>query len=163
MHTSKPIDWITNCSGRFPRRPSANQGLKRGRRHPGVAISVGLLLIGLLVVVATGCSTTPRAQQTETLLVASNFKMVAATTPAQQAHLQAMTPGKFAIVKRNGKTYYVYPEAAHNRLYVGNQSQYLSYRQSYQDEQLSNGQVQGADLQEDAVFWDLWAETDFAN
>ena len=125
--------------------------------------SVGLLLIGLLLAVVAGCATPPRAQQTETLLVGSNFKTVAAITPAQQAHLQAMTPGKFAIIKRNGKTYYVYPDAAHNRLYVGNQNQYLSYRQSYQDEQLSSGQVQGADLQEDAVFWDLWAETDFAN
>lgn len=123
--------------------------------------SVSLFILGLLLAAVAGCSTAPRARQTETLLVASNFKTVMATTPAQQAHLQTMTPGKFAIVKRNDKTYYVYPDAAHHRLYVGNRNQYLSYRQSFQDEQLSNGEVEGADLQEDAAIWNFWGDDDF--
>jgi hypothetical protein len=122
---------------------------------------VSLFILGLLLVVVAGCSTAPRTQQTETLLVASNFKTVPATTPAQQAHLQNMTPGKFAIVKRNDKTYYVFPDAARHRLYVGNRNQYLSYRQSAQDEQLSNGEIEGADLQEDAAIWSFWVDEDF--
>jgi hypothetical protein len=123
---------------------------------------IHLFLAGFTLAVAAGCSsTTQRTQQTETLLVASNFKTVLAKTPAQQAHLQTMPPGKFAIVKHNDKTYYVFPDAAHNRLYVGNHSQYLSFLQSFQDEQMSSGQMEGADLQEDAAIWSFWGYGDF--
>lgn len=120
-----------------------------------------MFLAGVLLAAVAGCSTAPRAKETEDLLVASNFKTVMAKTPAQQAHLQAMPPGKFAIVKHNDKTYYVFPDAAHNRLYVGNHSQYLSFLQSCQDEQLSSGQMEGADLQEDGAIWSFWGYGDF--
>ena len=163
MQKNKPIDWIKNRARCFLRRSPANSQSKCRQLDRGMKTSVSLFLIGGLLAIVAGCSTAPQTRQTETLLVASNFKTVAATTPAQQAHLKTMTPGKFALVKRNGKTYYVYPDAAHNRLYVGSQNQYQSFYQSYQDEQMSNAQIQGGDLQEDAVFWDLWAETDFAN
>ncbi len=123
---------------------------------------IHVFLAGFALAVAAGCSSTaPRTQQTETLLVASNFKTVPAKTPAQQEHLQTMPPGKFAIVKHNDKTYYVFPDAAHNRLYVGNHNQYLSFLQSYQDEQLSGGQIEGGDLQEDAAIWSFWGYGDF--
>jgi hypothetical protein len=124
--------------------------------------AIRLFLAGFMLAVAAGCSSTAsRTQQTETLLVASNFKTVPAKTPAQRAHLQTMPPGKFATVKHDDKTYYVFPDAAHNRLYVGNHSQYLSFLQSYQDEQLSSRQIEGGDLQEDAAIWSFWGYGDF--
>jgi hypothetical protein len=163
MQISKPIYWLQNRAERFLRRSPSDSQSKCRQQERGMKTFISLFLIGALLAVVAGCATAPPARQTETLLVAANFKTVAATTPAQRAHLKTMTPGKFALVKRNDKTYYVYPDAVHNQLYVGSQNQYQSFYQSYQDEQLSNDRIQGAGLQEDAIFWDLWAETDFAN
>jgi hypothetical protein len=161
MQTNKPIDWIASRAGRFLRRRPVHSHLDRQKVNQNLKASISLFFVGVLLAVAAGCSTAQRVRQTETLLVASGFKTVMASTPAQQAHLKMMPPGKIALVKRNDKTYYVYPDAAHDRIYVGNRNQYLAYRQYYQDEQLSNGQIEGADLHEDAAIWSFWGYGDF--
>jgi len=123
----------------------------------------GVVFAGLLLVFATGCSTTKQTQQTESLLLASGFKIVAATTPAQQAHLQTLPPRKITATKRNGKIWYVYPDAAHQQLYVGNPAQYQTYRQYYQNEQLMDEQLETTNLREDSAGWNSWAFGDFGN
>ncbi|MGO8837996.1 MAG: hypothetical protein ACLQAH_04655 [Limisphaerales bacterium] len=122
---------------------------------------LGLFIAGVLLAFATGCSTTKQTQQTENLLLASGFKLVAAATPAQQAHLQTLPPGKITVTKRNGKIWYVYPDAARRQLYVGNPGQYQTYRQYRQNEQLLDEQLDTTYLKEDSAGWNSWAFGDF--
>jgi hypothetical protein len=86
----------------------------------------------------------------------SGFKVVTPSTPEQQALLKKLRPGKFSVVNRKGRTWYVFPDLAHNQAYVGNADQYQSFQQSYQDEQLTNDETQEVNLAKDSAEWDAW-------
>ena len=72
------------------------------------------------------CQTTGTAQsaaaQNEALLTQSGFKTIPVTTPRQQAAVSKLPKGTVSAVKHQGKTYYVYPSAANNKIYVGKQT-----------------------------------------
>jgi len=125
--------------------------------------SLCLLLAGALLAFATGCASTAqqRAQQTEKLLLASGFHIVPATTPVQQAHLQTLPPAKVTAVKRQGKVWYVFPDAARQQLYVGNSFQYQNFQGYAQDAMLMHAQLETANLTEDSAGWSSWAYWDF--
>ena len=118
-----------------------------------MACALGLTLL------ITGCATPKPSLHTEELLQSSGFKIVVATTPAEKAQLQTLRPGKLTVVRRDGKTWYVYPNAARHQLYVGNPDQYQAYRQAYQDEQMVRGQVDSVLLREDTADWTTGALT----
>lgn len=121
-----------------------------------------VFIAGVLLAFVTGCtSTAKRTQQTENVLLASGFKIVAATTPAQQAHLQTLPPQKVTAVKRHGKIWYVYPDAARHQLYVGNLFQYQTFQGYVQDATLLHAQLETANLTEDSAGWSSWAYWDF--
>jgi len=84
--------------------------------------------LGVLAVLAlfTGCES--NKQFKENALIQAGFKTVPATTPAQQAHLMALSQTKISPVQRNGVLYYVFPDVANNVLYVGRQAEYNVYR-----------------------------------
>jgi hypothetical protein len=98
-----------------------------------------------LLAFAVGCATT---QQTENLLPAAGFKTVTASTPKQQQHLKTLKPGKITSVKRSGKTYFVFPDPAHNQLYVGGQAEYQKYQQLRLQQKLSNENLIAAEMDE---------------
>ena len=100
----------------------------------------------------TGCST---AKQTENLLSAAGFNTIPANTPERQAHLKTLPPHKITLVVREGKTYYVYPDQAHQVLYVGQQAQYQEYQRLRLQNQMAQDQVQAADMNS-AAGWDAW-------
>jgi len=52
-------------------------------------------------------------------LSAAGFNIVPATTPELQARLKAIPAHKVAMVQRDGKEYFVYPDVTQNVLYVG--------------------------------------------
>src|SRR5438034_10349188 len=72
------------------------------------------------------CQTTGTAQsaaaQNEALLTQSGFKTIPVTTPKQQQAVSKLPQGTVSAVKHQGKTYYVYPSAAQNKIYVGKQT-----------------------------------------
>lgn len=71
------------------------------------------------------CQTTETSQavsQNEALLAQSGFKTVAVTTPKQQQAVSKLPQGTVSPVKYQGKTYYVYPTAAKDKIYVGKQT-----------------------------------------
>jgi hypothetical protein len=112
-----------------------------------------------LLVWATGCSTPQPSQETRDILLASGFHVVKATTPAQQAHLKAVPPGKIAVVRRDGKTWYVYPDAARGQIYVGNQSQFQSASLTLQDAKMESWQDEAARSDGgsgDSAAWVVW-------
>jgi len=74
----------------------------------------------------TACETTGTGQsataKNEALLAQSGFKTIPVTTPKQQQAVSKLPQGTVSAVKHQGKTYYVYPSAAQNKIYVGKQT-----------------------------------------
>ena len=93
------------------------------------AYLLGLSSALAVAAIAAGCANTPPSPSPadENLLSAAGFKVIVATTVQQQEHLQTLSPGKFRAMERNGTPYYVYPDAAKNRIYVGTQKEYQAY------------------------------------
>lgn len=120
-----------------------------------------ILALGLLFL-AAGCATT---KHTETFLAAAGFKVVAASTPQQEQKLKSLPPGKITTVQRNGKTYYVFPDAAHNRIYLGTSNEYQNYLQIVADNQIAEQDRMGAEVAaadgEDFNDWGSWEIIEF--
>jgi hypothetical protein len=67
-----------------------------------------------------GCATTHTSTQNrESMLVASGFKVITPKTAAHQQKLQNLPPGKVTMIQKGKKTYYIFPDPAHNQAYVG--------------------------------------------
>lgn len=117
-------------------------------------ISTRLYLLGIatLMFVAGGCATT---KQTENLLSAAGFKVVPATTPQQQTHLKTLPPHKVTQVQRDGKIYFVYPDAAQQVLYVGQDAQFQQYQKLRLQNQMAQEQLEAAELNSDPA-WGTW-------
>jgi hypothetical protein len=113
-------------------------------------------VLGLLIL-AAGCATT---KHTETFLTAAGFKLVVATTPKQEQRLKSLPPGKISMVQRNGKTYYVFPDAAHNQIYLGTPNEYQNYRQIVADSNIAAQDRVDAEMGaaggDDWNDWDSW-------
>src|SRR5437879_6245185 len=90
--------------------------------------------IGKILTLMTACQTTGGSQsvvaQKEALLTQSGFKVITVTTPQQQQAVNGLTQGRVSAVKYNGKSYYVFPTAPKDKLYVGKQKQFNAYKQA---------------------------------
>jgi hypothetical protein len=109
----------------------------------------------VLLALAAGCA---NIQSKENSLVAAGFKVVVPKTAAQQEKLKALPPDKVTMVQKKGKTYYVFPDAAHNQAYVGGPKQYQSYRQLRMKQKLANEKLEAAEMNLEAstMDWDGW-------
>jgi len=121
----------------------------------------GIHFIGAmaLVVLAMGCgSMQTQVQSKENLLVAAGFQVIVPKTAAQQQLLNSLPPDKVTPIQHAGKRYYVFPDAAHNQAYVGGPSQYQSYRQLRLANQLSNENLEAAEMNQEASMagWGAW-------
>lgn len=82
----------------------------------------------VLSICVAGCATAPRTPPvSEDLLVTAGFKTVAARTDVQQQHLQTLQQGAVSEMQQTGKHFYVYPDVANRRLYVGTPKEYEAY------------------------------------
>jgi hypothetical protein len=102
-----------------------------------------------LLALAVGC-TSMQTQNKENLLIAAGFKVIVPTTAAQQQKLQALRPGKVTLVQKEGKIYYVFPDAGNNQAYVGGPSQYQAYKQLRLANKLANENLEAAEMAQDA-------------
>ena len=86
------------------------------------------------IALITACGTTGGGSsvsaQKEALLAQSGFKVITVTTPTQQQAVNGLTMGRVSAVKYNGKLYYVYPTGTKDRVYVGKQQQFNTYKQA---------------------------------
>jgi hypothetical protein len=110
-----------------------------------------------LMTLAIGCMTT---KQTESLLSEAGFKAVPAATPQQQAHLKTLPAGKVTKAQRSGKTYYVYPDVAHNVLYLGQEAQYQQYQKLCLQHETSSPGLSDAEINNEPGWgpWGGWGE-----
>ena len=91
------------------------------------------------------------------MLVASGFKVITPKTAAQKQKLQNLPAGTVTMIKKGKKTYYVFPDPAHNQAYVGGPKEYQAYQQLRADKKLSREDLQDAEMYQDATMeWSLW-------
>jgi hypothetical protein len=111
---------------------------------------------------SVSCSTTQTSTQNrESMLVASGFKVITPKTTAQQQKLQNLPPGKVTMVQKAGKTYYIFPDPAHNQAYVGGPKQYRQYQQLRADNRLAKESLESAEMYQDASMeWSVWGGWD---
>ena len=104
------------------------------------------------------CSTTQTSTQNkESTLVASGFKTIIPKTAAQQQKLQNLPPGKVTRIQKKGKTYYIFPDPANNRAYVGGPRQYQAYQQLRAENKLTREDLETAEMYQDSEMqWSLW-------
>jgi hypothetical protein len=118
----------------------------------------GFNLIGAfaLLALAVGC-TGMQKQNKENLLIAAGFKVIVPKTAVQRQKLQALPADKVTLVQKDGKTYYVFPDAANNQAYVGSPKQYQAYKQLRLENKLANEKLEAAEMNQDASMdWGGW-------
>jgi hypothetical protein len=91
-----------------------------------------------LISSATGCASEAATRQKENRLVAAGFRAVPAVTSEQQWLIRTLPADKVSIVSRKAKVYVVYPDHAHQMLYVGHDAEYLAYQCKAQDRGLES-------------------------
>jgi hypothetical protein len=116
--------------------------------------SIGTACTALLI----SCGTMQTGTQNkESMLVASGFKVITPKTPAQQQKLQKLPPGKVTMIQKRGKTYYVFPDPANNRAYIGRPKEYQAYQQLGAEKKLAKENLETAEMYQDAEMqWSLW-------
>jgi hypothetical protein len=114
-----------------------------------------LKYLGILAVLtfAVGCATTSTHSR-EDMLIAAGFKVITPKTPAQQAKLQSLPNTKISEVQKDGKTYYVFPDAAHNTAYVGGPKQYAAYKDLRIQAKLAQENLEAAQMNQ--MEWNTW-------
>ena len=116
-------------------------------------------LVLAVAIAMVGCATTTytSTQSKESMLVASGFKTITPKTAAQKQKLQNLPPGKIAMIKKSGRTYYVYPDAPNNQAYVGRPAEYQAYQQQRAANKLAEENLETAELYQDAEMnWGAW-------
>jgi hypothetical protein len=113
-------------------------------------------------VLAIGCASTQTATQNrESMLVASDFKVITPKTAAQKQKLQNLPPGKVTMIQKKGKTYYVFPDPTHNQAYVGGPTEYRAYQALRTDNKLAKESLETAEMYQDASMeWSVWGGWD---
>ena len=106
-----------------------------------------------LVAIAAGCATTD-ALNNDNLAIAAGFKMITPKKPDQQAILAKLPKDKVSPITYQGATYYVLPDAMNNVAYVGGAAQYQDYQRLRVAKQLSNNNLEAAQMNE--MDWGGW-------
>jgi len=121
-------------------------------------VSFKMISAAALLALTIGCASTQTSTQNrESMLVASGFKVITPKTPAQQQKLQNLPPGKVTMIQKGGKTYYIFPDQAHNQAYVGRPKEYQTYLQMRTDKKLARESVETAEMYQDAEMqWSVW-------
>jgi hypothetical protein len=146
---AKPRESSPFISNHKPRRNQKNE--------TDTNVIQDISAIALLALIA-GCATSQTSTQSkESMLVASGFKAITPKTAAQQQKLQTLPPGKIAMIKKAGKTYYIFPDAAHYQAYVGGPQEYQAYQQLRATNRLEQENLETAELYQDATMnWGAW-------
>ncbi len=118
---------------------------------------LSIVAVGAVLVLANGCAIN---KDNEDLLAKAGFKMMPATTKAQQEHLKTLPVHTISEVQRNGKMYFVYPDVDRKVLYVGQAEQYQKYQKLLEERSLQEQQMNTQMMNESKGFvvWgpDAW-------
>ena len=81
------------------------------------------------VFAAAASAAAPRPDEKE--LLAAGFKVLVATTSVQKDWVRGLPPGQIRPMQRNGKKYFIYPDASNSQIYVGGTQEYDAYRERH--------------------------------
>jgi hypothetical protein len=121
-------------------------------------IFTGFNIIGAvaLLTLALICNMKQReTRNKEKFLIAAGFIVIVPRTAAQQQTLKALPSDRVTLVQKDGRTYYVFPDAANNQAYVGGPTQYQAYRQIRTAIQFRNESLEAAGLGDESD-WGTW-------
>jgi hypothetical protein len=108
-----------------------------------------------LLVLAAGCASD--LHEKENLAVAAGFKTITPTNANQAALLTTLPPDQVTRITHQDKTYYILPDVKNNQAFVGGPKQYQSYRQLRLAEQISNENLEAAEMNQAAAMdWGAW-------
>ena len=125
---------------------------------PTTHLFLSSIAAGCAALLISCASTGTTAQNRESMLVASGFKVITPKTAAQKQKLQNLPTGNVTMIKKGKKTYYVFPDPSHNLAYVGGPSEYRTYQQLRADKKLSREDLQDAEMYNDATMeWSMWS------
>lgn len=103
--------------------------MQRFHTTPDSALARMLFVLVVSMLAGACVAPAPAPPRVDTSqLVAAGFKVIPATTAPQREHLRSLTPGTISAMERNDTPFYVYPDPANDRLYVGNRAAYQRYR-----------------------------------
>jgi hypothetical protein len=118
---------------------------------------LALIALALCAVCVVSCA---NLKNQENLAVASGFKIITPKTPDQEALLKKLPADKVTRINYKGQTYFVLPDVKNNVAYVGNEAEYQAYQRTRLDQQLSNDNLEAAEMNEDVAMdwggWDGW-------
>jgi hypothetical protein len=97
---------------------------ERRKARKRVKTVSNVIYVAAFVILIMGCAMT---KQTESLLSQAGFKSIPANTPARQARLESLPADRITMVQRHGKEYFVFPDASHDMLYVGQKPELENY------------------------------------
>jgi len=61
------------------------------------------------------------------------------------------------MIQKGKKTYYIFPDTAHNQAYVGGPREYQAYQQLRAENKLSKEDLETAEMYQDSEMqWSLW-------
>lgn len=108
-----------------------------------------------LLILVTGCATT-QGTQTD-LLTSAGFKLVPADTAQKQELLRSLPAEQLSLIKWKGKTFYVRPDLAHNRAYVGTLVEFHAYEKLRLERQASHDRVLAEQMDYTSMGrWNAW-------
>jgi hypothetical protein len=94
------------------------------------ALAIALLASGL-------AGAAPRAPKPadEQELLGLGFKVLTAQTKVQSDWIRTCTPNQIRAMQRTGKKFFIYPDAANDRVFVGGPIQYEAYLKRHPEDQ----------------------------
>jgi hypothetical protein len=116
--------------------------------------SLKCIVLIALAVSAVSCAD---LKNEENLASAAGFKIITPTTPEQEALLKKLPKDQVTRINYQGKTHFVLPDVKNNVAYVGNEAQYQEYQKLRLQQQMSNDNLEAAEMNEDASMnWGAW-------
>ena len=82
-------------------------------------------------------------------VLAALAALMCAVAPSQAADKKPNIV--FIMVNRNGRTYYIFPDAAHNQAYVGGPQEYQAYQQLRVANNIAQENIETAQMYQDAA------------
>jgi hypothetical protein len=161
------------CLSRSTARQTVHTGNTTGCLVMKLSHTIKVLASLTLTALALDCAGAPPSPlpQAESLLVAAGFKTVVASTDKQLQTLPTLPAGQVTVVTQTGKNFFVYPDMANNRVYVGTEKEYQTYLKlraqnnlAAPDSQASyfkqDAAMRKADARDGSVPWELWPSFD---
>lgn len=97
------------------------------RRRPILAV---LATIAMSMFMAGGAmAAAPPIDDKE--LTELGFKVLVAQSDVQRNWVKGMAPGKIRAMQRNGKKFFIYPDAAREQIFVGGPREYAAYQERH--------------------------------